>query len=506
MKVIDKIASFLETKVDRRGFLVKLALIGSALSIGPIDFALHPQSAWAFVCQCASSACSCGDLCCDGYTEFCCTLFGQNVCPENSVVAGWWRAEGPGSFCDGPRYYLDCNALCNGCGCNSSGICLGTCSNTDCQCAFGNCSNRHTGCTLFRYGQCNQDIECVGPILCRVVTCMAPWQIDATCTQTLAEDDFTYFQDAACLHEPMGAITAVNILDNVIKVTGWALDPDTPGPVSVSCFLDGLLIGTVPADQLYFDNVYLHENRGYSFEFTAGYGRSTLCVKANPVYPSAAPVSLGCQDLIIGEPFGHLDAVVIGPDEIKITGWAIDPAGVTARVQLTKGSEIIDIATADLYRPDVAQVYPQFGPYHGFNAVVEGGAGDYEICAAILSDYGLSPVSLGCKELNIRNIPFGNIDRFSFGTQEIFIEGWAIDPKSSESVYIEVVGKDRVLATMKADIPRYDVFADYPSYGLDHGFNAAIKVPPGIYEICIVALSVHSKLFGILECRLVDTN
>jgi hypothetical protein len=127
-------------------------------------------------------------------------MSGVNTCPPGTVVAGWWRAEGSG-FCDGgSRYYMDCNSSdCGGCGCGASGTCSSSCAGCTCGCANDNCSNRKTCCVRFRYGQCNQHIACVGPIVCRVVTCVPPWEWDTSCTHSDARDDGTRFHDAACL-------------------------------------------------------------------------------------------------------------------------------------------------------------------------------------------------------------------------------------------------------------------------------------------------------------------
>jgi hypothetical protein len=203
MPLVDTVSSFLARHSDRRGFLRRSALVGTALAAAPTAYALRPGSAYAAICSCSGSSCDCGSRCCDGYTEFCCTLNGQNQCPPGSIMAGWWKADGSG-FCgpNAPRYYMDCNASCGGCGCGGSGTCAGSCSGTRCGCANGSCGNRKAGCTRFRYGQCNQAVACVGPIICRVVSCAAPWTFDASCTRTVATDNNTRFHDAACLHVP----------------------------------------------------------------------------------------------------------------------------------------------------------------------------------------------------------------------------------------------------------------------------------------------------------------
>jgi hypothetical protein len=186
--LVDKASSVLERHTDRRGFLRRSAIFGSALATDPARLVMRPVSAYAAICSCSGYSCTCGSRCCDGYTEFCCTITGQNSCPPGTALGGWWKADGSG-YCGGPRYYLDCNTTPG-----NSGVC-------SCGCANGNCNNRKACCTHFRYGQCHQEIPTMGAIYCRVVTCTPPWQLDATCTTTLAVDNNTRFHDAPCLHE-----------------------------------------------------------------------------------------------------------------------------------------------------------------------------------------------------------------------------------------------------------------------------------------------------------------
>jgi hypothetical protein len=187
---------------SRRDLFRKAALAGTALAVAPKEFVLTPVSAYAAVCSCNGSSCDCGSLCCDGYTEFCCTTSGVNWCPSGAVTGGWWKVDSS-HFCGGnaPRYYLDCHRTCGGCSC-SGGICSGACSNTGCGCAGGSCGNRKSGCTRFRYGQCNRHIACLGPILCRVVSCTPPWQLDSNCSTAALTDNNTRYHHRACLEEP----------------------------------------------------------------------------------------------------------------------------------------------------------------------------------------------------------------------------------------------------------------------------------------------------------------
>lgn len=186
-RLAERASEWIGSRTSRRGFLIRTGIGGAALSTNPLDFALRPISAYAAACQCRGQPCSCGTACCDGYTEFCCTLSGQNQCPAGTVAAGWWKADGSGFCGDAPRYYIDCNVAPG----------QNPCS---CGCALGDCGHRVACCTQFRYGQCHQELPEVGPIMCRVVTCTPPWIVDGSCSTAPATDNFTASHDAPCLH------------------------------------------------------------------------------------------------------------------------------------------------------------------------------------------------------------------------------------------------------------------------------------------------------------------
>ena len=196
-KLLDAATRVLDTHTSRRGFLRRAAMVGTALVAAPAAFILRPNTAWGAV---VPSNCGPLDSCKDGWTDFCCNIHGVNTCPPGSLIAGWWRAEG-NTYCDGnSRYYMDCNAAdCGSCGCGSSGTCSHTCVDCECQCSHDNCDERRTCCTSFRYGQCNNQEPCIGPIVCRVVTCVPPWEWDSTCTTTDAHSQVTYGHNSACL-------------------------------------------------------------------------------------------------------------------------------------------------------------------------------------------------------------------------------------------------------------------------------------------------------------------
>lgn len=194
----DRAAAFVDRRSSRRGFISRTAVVGSALTVAGPAYVMRPGTAYAAVCSCVGRSCDCSSPCCDGYTEFCCAIYGENSCPTDTLLAGWWKVDNS-TYCNGAaRYYMDCNKRSPACRCGSSGVCRG--SDTTCQCR--SCGNRKDGCTTFRYGNCNNQVACVGPIMCRVVTCTKPWEIEPTCTTVSRTDNNTRWHHRACLEPP----------------------------------------------------------------------------------------------------------------------------------------------------------------------------------------------------------------------------------------------------------------------------------------------------------------
>jgi uncharacterized protein with LGFP repeats len=191
-RLADAAARLLERRVDRRGLLARTAIVGSAVATSGLDYVLRPGSAY-------SSVCGSGASCHSGWTAMCCTINnGVNQCPPGSFAGGWWKADGAG-LCGGKaRYYVDCQGECTGCGCGGGAFCASHCWNCHSHCADGSCDKRIVCNNVFRYGQCNRDRSCSGPVLCRTITCSPPWHW-ADCSSASATDDNTRNHSASCL-------------------------------------------------------------------------------------------------------------------------------------------------------------------------------------------------------------------------------------------------------------------------------------------------------------------
>jgi ribosomal protein L24E len=251
--LVEKASGFLESRLSRRSFINRSAYVGSTVAIGAgLDLVLKPTTAYALVCTCGNGNCGCGSQCCAGFSEFCCSINGgYNYCPTGSVMGGWWKADNS-SYCNGPRYYMDCHAQCHcdtGCG-NGWGFCETGCDSTECGCGPKGCDSYVTGCFQFRYGQCNQQIDCIGRIVCRVVACIPPWEIDPTCTTTLAVDNSTAEQNEPCWTPatPSPPPATCSSVLTACQVVGLAPSSDGNGYGMVTSFGRLLTFGDFPND------------------------------------------------------------------------------------------------------------------------------------------------------------------------------------------------------------------------------------------------------------------
>ena len=392
--VLDRTVNFLADRLDRRGFLGKAAVVGSAVVAAPLEFGLRPRSAYAAVCNCSGSNCPCGSLCCDGYTEFCCTLNGANACPPGTITAGWWKVDGS-QFCGGAaRYYLDCNAQCGGCGCGANGVCSGACSGTGCGCAKGSCNNRKAGCTRFRYGQCNQGVRCVGPIVCRVVTCAPPWTFDPACGTSSRTDNATRNHDRPCLNEPWGNLERVADGGGGIHIRGFAIANSDYRDAGIRLYVDGKFATEVTANQPRPDVQWVipavGSTTGFDLKWIVPPGRHSVCAFAVD-RRTGREAFIGYTETIVTGPRGDIESIEdLGGGRVRVKGWAVDSAARSSRaiVRVRVANTEVARRQTSLQRNDIAWYLPGYTRYSGFSVDLAADDGD-SICIDVVNRYGL---------------------------------------------------------------------------------------------------------------------
>lgn len=185
---------------------------------------------------------------------------------------------------------------------------------------------------------------------------------------------------------PFGSVDSVSLSGDGVTVSGWAHDPDTKNPIRVQVYVDWSTNVVATANQPRPDVAAVIPtaggSHGYSVTIAAPPGQHTVCTYAINVGPGSSKL-IGCRDVYVpaGNPLGNLEHVTLGPGSISVGGWAFDPDTTNPIiVQMYVDWNQNAMTWADIPRPDVAAVYPNAGPNHGFALTMHTTPGPHTLC------------------------------------------------------------------------------------------------------------------------------
>ena len=137
---------------------------------------------------------------------------------------------------------------------------------------------------------------------------------------------------AATSGVPFGHLDSVRSGSTGVTVTGWAIDPDTYSPISVTLSADGHTLGTTTANTERADVARAYGKFGGAHGFAPTYvlssGVHQVCATARNAGPAGADKSLGCLAVTVStNPAGYLNPVPTRTwsNMISVSGWAADP-------------------------------------------------------------------------------------------------------------------------------------------------------------------------------------
>lgn len=308
---------------------------------------------------------------------------------------------------------------------------------------------------------------------------------------------------------PFGSLDVVSAGIASVRVAGWAIDPDTTGPIAVHVYVDGVLRSMPTADRARVDigAAYPAFGAAHGFDVTldATGGTRSVCAYAINTGAGSGNRLLGCRDVTVrsGAPIGSLDVVTGGPGTVRIAGWAIDPdtsAPIPVHLYVDGVQRVAPMA--DKARPDVASAFPAHGAAHGFDVVISADGGRRSVCAWGIDSSGAGVNTLlGCRDVAVpTGSPFGSFDVLTAAGGTITAQGWAIDPDTSAPVVVHAY-IDGVLNTAIANQTRDDVGALHPGYGSAHGFTITRAAATGTRQVCVYAINLDGGSNAFLGCR-----
>ncbi len=313
---------------------------------------------------------------------------------------------------------------------------------------------------------------------------------------------------------PIGHLDFVQGGPASVRVVGWALDPETAGPINVAVYVDNAFAGNFQAALSRSDVAAAHPNYGSSHGFDQAVrgiapGNHRVCVYALNIGNGTTNPTLGCATANVptGNPTGHLDVVQATPGGFVMWGWTLDPdTAAPIAVHVTIDGRLVGVLTANQSRGDVAAAFPLYGASHGFAAQLTSAAGTHTVCAYGMNVGGGSGnPSLGCRTVSVfAGNPIGHLDAVVVAPGSVAMWGWAIDPDTRAPTTVAVTVDGHSVTTLKADKSRPDVGGVYPAYGALHGFAQIVAIAGGTHNVCAVAANLLAgSADSTIGCRTV---
>ena len=216
---------------------------------------------------------------------------------------------------------------------------------------------------------------------------------------------------SAAAGNPFGNVDILQSQPGGVGVYGWAIDPDSTGPVQVHVYVDYTFAGLTTANGARSDLVGAYPGwgpgHGFALAVPAGPGVHWVCAYAINVATGTENSSLGCH-WVSPQPIGSLDGGTSRPGSIRVTGWAIAPdTNAAADVDFYVNGAMVGHVKATGNRPDVGAAFPNYGPNHGYDVVLPGSGG--VVCAyAIATSTNTPNTRLGCRY--VLPTPMGSLD------------------------------------------------------------------------------------------------
>jgi hypothetical protein len=197
-----------------------------------------------------------------------------------------------------------------------------------------------------------------------------------------------------------------------VHVRGYAIDPDTTGPIDARVQIDGVETGTVTADDFYVSNVLRLVFPGHGDyhgldDVAPARAGSRVCVEPVDFDENGAPAdpplagTPSCLGFAVGvDPSGALEALERDADFVRVRGWAFDPDRAEGiRVQIFHDGGLAATTPTTLPRPDVVPPgHMGYGVAHGFDVAVPKGPGRHLVCVFAKNEgAGLPSSFLGCR-------------------------------------------------------------------------------------------------------------
>lgn len=210
---------------------------------------------------------------------------------------------------------------------------------------------------------------------------------------------------------PLGSLDATSTMGpQQTTVRGWVVDPDVAEPIAVHTYVDGKFVGAVLADGLRPDVGRAFpgygDAHGYSMVLPRQQpGLHRVCIFGINVGSGNTNTLLGCRNFVTpgGNPLGSIDVIRQEGENVRISGWALDPdTGDSVEIFVNGGSNRLSAAFANASRPDVGRIFPGYGNSKGYTFVIPVQPGQQTFCVVAKNIGKGKDSTIGCKTVIVK--------------------------------------------------------------------------------------------------------
>ncbi len=314
---------------------------------------------------------------------------------------------------------------------------------------------------------------------------------------------------------PVGAITGVSTTIGTAVVTGFAVDPDSVGPISVQVALAGqtqTVVADVSVAGLGSTYTGLGDLHGFTATFTGVVGDGLqACATARNSGPGADQ-AIGCFSVVTpgGPPTGALEDVARSGTTLSARGWADDP-DTDSPISVVMTVDGIPFATGVADRPRADSTESAgVTDVNGFALSGEWNPspGAKRVCVRAVNVGRGSDLELpSCRTIDVPapppppvSVALGGADRIQPLRRAMRITGWAIDSVQTGPVWVWLI-IDGQWRFVRADQNRPFFSFFFKAWGDAHGFNVTVPARRGIRRVCMASFTVNIKKLAFLGCQ-----
>lgn len=296
-----------------------------------------------------------------------------------------------------------------------------------------------------------------------------------------------------------------------LHFAGWAVDPDTPKPITVYVTVDGRSAGSTVANRPRPDVARAHPgagpNHGYDTTLLLPEGQHLVCVWARNVGAGSDTALTCAQQRLQYSPIGAIQRVNAIDGAVSISGWTLDSDRPTAALTVTVTIDKT-VRTVVAGQPNAAagQAFAGAGANHGFSVSQPVAQGLHSICVRVTNiGYGHDS-SLGCVSVNLNDNPRGG---FTFAGQlngKLRLAGWAFDFNALSTPSTVLVTIDGRTSSTVANLASPTPPALYAGIGSNHGFDRSYALSEGTHQVCVRVRNVGLGYDLSLPCRTITLN